>query len=408
MRESSPKMHLIELERRWARCRELLTRHVPGAGGLLAFSRLNIYYLSGTLASGTFWLPLEGSPVLLCRKGLERSLIESPLEIMLPFKSYRELPKLLAEAGSPLRPRLGVEMGGLSWSLGQTLAGHLAEFEFLAADAVLVRARAVKSPDELSVVREAGRRQRKVMEDILPAKINPGMTEREIAHRLWGLFFEAGHMGLLRLQSFGEEVFLGHISAGDSGNYPSVYNGPLGLRGEHPAVPYMGNAAHAWREGEPLAIDTGFCLDGYVTDKTQIYWAGRGESIPDKAADAYHTCVEIEEWMAGHLKPGAVPSELAEKAWEKARVAGWEEGFMGLGGNKVNFLGHGVGLAVDEWPVLARGFDEPLEEGMVLALEPKIGLPGLGMVGVENTFEVTAEGGRNLTGSGRGIIPVSG
>lgn len=79
---------------------------------------------------------------------------------------------------------------------------------------------------------------------------------------------------------------------------------------------------------------------------------------------------------------------------------------MGLGGNKVRFLGHGIGLALDEVPVLAPRFDEPLQTGTVMAIEPKVGLPGLGMVGVENTFEVTPGGGRCITGSGFDIICV--
>lgn len=79
---------------------------------------------------------------------------------------------------------------------------------------------------------------------------------------------------------------------------------------------------------------------------------------------------------------------------------------MALGGNKVHFVGHGIGLAIDEYPVLAGGFDLHLEAGMVLAVEPKIGIPGFGMVGVENTFAVTPGGGQCLTGSSHGIIPI--
>ena len=79
---------------------------------------------------------------------------------------------------------------------------------------------------------------------------------------------------------------------------------------------------------------------------------------------------------------------------------------MGLGENKVNFVGHGNGLAIDEYPVIAKGFDLPLEAGMVLAIEPKIGIPGIGMVGTENTFEVTTQGGQSITGNNYDIITV--
>jgi Xaa-Pro aminopeptidase len=83
------------------------------------------------------------------------------------------------------------------------------------------------------------------------------------------------------------------------------------------------------------------------------------------------------------------------------------EHFMGVSpGNRVKFLGHGVGLNIDDFPVIAKGFDEPLEENMVLALEPKYALWGLGMAGVEDTYRVTARGGECLTGGGRDIILV--
>jgi len=71
---------------------------------------------------------------------------------------------------------------------------------------------------------------------------------------------------------------------------------------------------------------------------------------------------------------------------------------MGFGKRKVKFLGHGIGLQVDEMPVIAEGFNEPLKEGMVLALEPKKGIENVGMVGIENTFIVTGQGGKCITG----------
>ena len=84
----------------------------------------------------------------------------------------------------------------------------------------------------------------------------------------------------------------------------------------------------------------------------------------------------------------------------------FRKGFMGFGQNTVKFLGHGIGLWIDESPVIAKGFDEPLEEGMVFAVEPKKGIPNVGLVGIENTFIVTHQGGRYLTGTHRGLIPI--
>ncbi|MDO9631157.1 MAG: M24 family metallopeptidase, partial [Humidesulfovibrio sp.] len=243
-----------------------------------------------------------------------------------------------------------------------------------------------------------GERHHMGLYDILPKLIRPGMSEREIAHLAWGVFFELGHQGVLRMSAFGEEAFLGHVSAGDSGNYPSSFNGPLGLRGEHPAAPVMGYAGHLWQPGHPLGLDIGFQLEGYHTDKTQTYWAGKAGSIPVEVASAHSFCVDVQAWLAENLRPGALVSELYAHCAAWAVKAGFGEGFMGLGENKVPFLGHGIGLAIDGYPAIAKGFDRPVERGQVFALEPKHGIPGLGMVGVENTFEVTDSGAVCITG----------
>ena len=71
-------------------------------------------------------------------------------------------------------------------------------------------------------------------------------------------------------------------------------------------------------------------------------------------------------------------------------------GFMGYGENRVRFLGHGVGLELDELPVLAEKIDMRLESGMVLAVEPKAFVEPYGPVGVENTYIVTDDGPENL------------
>lgn len=396
-----------EIERRQQACRQIYSVDSPDAGGLLVFSRLNIYYLTGSLAAGIFWLPRQGSPVLLCRRGESRARLESPVASILPFTSFREVPELLADAGSPLTTTVAAEMGGLSWSLSTLLRKHLGQRIFLPGDTALARTRSVKSAWEIERIAAAGNRHSAVLQSLLPPFLSPGMTEEAVARKVWEILFGQGHHGLLRMQNFGEEIFLGHVSAGDSGNYPSVMNGPVGVRGLHPSVPFMGSPSTVWHEGQPLTIDVGFSLEGYQTDKTQVYWAGTRESIPARVRAAHDFCIDLQQRLAERLQPGTTPAELASFAFSRAAAEGWEEGFMGLAANKVGFVGHGIGLAIDEYPALAPGVDLPLEEDMVLALEPKIGLPGTGMVGVENTFQVTPSGGRCFTGHDFDIIAVS-
>ncbi|MFZ5774436.1 MAG: M24 family metallopeptidase [Thermodesulfobacteriota bacterium] len=397
-----------EIASRLNRFQALLQQYLSQAEGSLVFSRLNIFYFTGSFANGVLWLPREGKPILFCRRGIERAAIESSVEVIVPFNSYGDIPKTFNEYGLSQPSTIAAEMGGLPWALANSLLKYLPEVKFQPADRLIAMTRAKKSEWELRIIREAGARHDKCLTQLLPPLLQEGINELEISHRLSELFFAQGHHGILRMETFGEEAYLGHIAVGDSANYPSVFNGPVGLRGAHPAVPFMGAEEVCWTAGYPLTIDNGFTLAGYHTDKTQVYWLGSRSSIPDHLQAAHDFCVELLARIAAQLRPGAIPSSIWRECEELALQSAWADGFMGLGNNKVRFVGHGIGLAIDEYPVLAKGFDQPLEEGMVLAIEPKIGISGLGMVGTENTFEVTAEGGKSVSGSNYDIITIEG
>lgn len=395
-----------ELAKRRHRCLSLLDTYHPEAGGLMIFSRVNIYYFTGFMGAGVFWLPRNGDPLLMVRKGIDRVKLDNPDLAVAEYRSYSDLMRVSQEHGSPLAPIIAAEQGALPWSLADNLQKRLPGIGFINGEPVFSRLRTVKSAWELVRMREAGARHAKAMEEILPRLISPGMTELQVAQCISDTFFAQGSCGLTRLSAFGEEMLLGEVSAGENGNYPTYYNGPLGCRGLHPAAPFLGCADTVWKDGELLSVDVGFCFEGYNSDKTLCYFAGGEQDIPTLARRAHQVCREIEEATAGKMRPGAIPRELYENAVNMAEKAGFAQGFMGLGGNKVPFLGHGIGLCIDEWPVLAALFESPLEEGMTLAIEPKIGLEGFGMVGTENTWEITSSGAQCLSGGIRDIVCV--
>ncbi|MCG8532435.1 MAG: M24 family metallopeptidase [Desulfovibrionales bacterium] len=405
---SIEQIPLEELALRHSRCRSLLDTMLPQASGLLVFSRIQIYYLTGTLANGVLWLPKKGTPVLMARHGVERCRLESPLAQIHPFRSFGDIENILSDVGSSLLPAeaadTAVDFSGLTWQMGELLRRKLPHISFVSGDAVLTKCREVKTEWELKKMRLCGQRHHDALYYELPEQLSIGMSERDVAHRSWEIFFAKGHCGMLRMNTFGEDIFLGHIAAGESGNYPSHFNGPLGLMGEHPATPFMGYAGKIWTHASPLTVDIGFSVEGYNTDKTQVYWAGKPSTIPDVVRKAHDTCIDIQNTLAEKLTIGSIPSELYQIGCKMAARAGFEDGFMALGANKVRFIGHGIGLGIDEHPVIAKGFDQPLVKGNVLALEPKIGIPTIGMVGAENTFEVTEDASVCLTGTAYDII----
>jgi Xaa-Pro aminopeptidase len=169
------------------------------------------------------------------------------------------------------------------------------------------------------------------------------------------------------------------------------------------AVPLLGSRERKLAKGDLVFIDIGCGVEGYHTDKTMTY--AFGQALPDEAMEAHLKCVALQQEIASLLKPGAVPSQIYKDIMAKL-PAKFLKNFMGFGNRRAKFLGHGIGLQVDETPVIAEGFDEPLVENMVFAVEPKKGIPDVGMVGIENTFVVTPLGGCCLTGTNPGLIPV--
>ena len=144
-----------ELNYRWMRYRELLHRYLPKADGAFVFSRVNIFYFTGTFANGVFWLPKEGEPILFCRRGAERAEIETPIKNIVPFNSYGDIEQTFIDSGTNLPSQTATEMNGLSWSLSKSLTKHLPIIKFLHGDNLIAMTRAKKSEWELKILREA-------------------------------------------------------------------------------------------------------------------------------------------------------------------------------------------------------------------------------------------------------------
>lgn len=388
-----------EAARRQDRFRSLLGREHPQAGGLLCSGKVNIYYFTGHLGSGLLWLPLEGSPVLMLRKGTERAAEESPVCTVLPFRSFREIPKLCLEAGSPLSPNIAVDADAFSWTTSRMLESRLPGRTFTPADDTIYECRSVKTDYEIARLHICGRLHARVFDEKLPGILHAGMTERDAAVAFACEALKLGSDGLSRLRGHGEEMFFGYASAGTDGLCPTCYNGPLGCRGQDGAVPFLGSPDVVWETHSLLSVDMGFTYDGYHTDRTQNYWAGSEKSIPDELRKAQDACISIFMHALDSLIPGVTPAEIWLQAEKRAGRLGYGEQFMGMGRDQLRFLGHGTGLCLDEWPALARTFTKPLCEGMSIALEPKISVPGIGMAGLEHTCLLTEEKAEILTGS---------
>ena len=196
MFEALERLPESEMRARHESVRKLLAETAPEAGGLLVFSRLALYYLTGSWANGLLWLPLAGEPVLLSRKGRERAVLESPLPSIVSFRSFGDIAPLCRQAGSPLTPTCAVEQAGLPWNLANLLVSRLPDTAFVSGDAALAMAQAYKSEWELAKMRLCGARHAKGLMELVPQRIRPGMTEREIARELFASLPERVRAGL--------------------------------------------------------------------------------------------------------------------------------------------------------------------------------------------------------------------
>lgn len=262
-------------------------------------------------------------------------------------------------------------------------------------DSVISELRLIKSPYELALMRKSGSIHRNVLDELAPRFIVQGVSEAELAVNLYAEMLRRGSHGVARFNlPLGEDV-VGLASFGKSGLVKTAFDGPGGTGGTCVAVQSIGSAFRKLQAGRLVYLDIPCGVDGYHTDKTVVYYYGDLDQDPfsDKIRAAYEHCVFLEELTASLLQPGMVIENIYRQVMEQFDPQ-YENGFMNGG----KFLGHSIGLVMDESPALANGFKGKLEAGMVFAVEPKIALPGIGMVGTENTYLVTAGGAKSLTG----------
>jgi Xaa-Pro aminopeptidase len=392
------KVPLTELNDRLRRFRVRMDRTQPGWELAAITGKVPLYYFTGTMQDSLLLIPQDGDAVLWVRQSFERAVEESLFSRIRNMRSYRDI----ATETKKFPQIVYVETEQMPVAQLQRLQKHLRFRDVKAVDDQVSAVRAVKSRYELSLMEHAGKIHRHVLEDLVPGMLAEGIDEVSFGCDLYSLMVKEGHQGIIRFGGF-NEMLLGQIGFGTSSICPICVDTPGGVAGMHPAIPQMGSRDRKLIKGDLVVIDVGCGYKGYQTDKTLSYMFGG--PIPDHAIEEHFRCVEIQDELASMLKPGAVPQEIYRTV-----MSGLEPefltNFMGFGGHRVRFLGHGIGLWIDETPVIAEGFDEPLQEGMVFAIEPKKGIKDVGLVGIENTFAVTPRGGRSLTGKSRGLVEV--
>ncbi len=362
------------------------------------FGKVNTFYFTNTMQNGVLIIKRDGGNYFFVRKSFERAKVESPLDFIYPIKSFKDILAVTDLKGETIH----IEKDVVPYGFFERFNKNFGFNKIGSADLAIAKTRAVKSDYEIALMKQSGKIHEYVLQEYVPLVLREGLTEAQLGAEILREIIVRGGQGLTRMGTFNAELFLGNVCFADSGNYYNSFDGPAGILGVSPAVPLMGNHRKALQKNTVVMLDVGCGFEGYHTDKTTVYAFGK---IPKEAYDYHKRCVEIQNMVAERLKPGEIPSKIYEDIISKIDKD-FDVHFMGFGPNKVKFLGHGIGLVIDEYPVIAKGFDDPLEENMVMAIEPKKGIDGIGMVGIENTFIITKNGGISITGNDFDIIKV--
>jgi len=379
-----------EIEDRLVRVKKAMEK--TDIEGLLVLQKMNYYYLSGTTQDGALFLPLEGKPLLAVKREFERAKLESPLEDVVPFKSSRELPALIQNHFGKAPRTLGLEFDVLPVRDYFRYQALFQTTTLRDASSILMDTRKIKSSFEIDLIKEAGKIGQKVYQKGRKI-LKEGMTEIEFGGLLESIAKTYGHEGLLRVRSLNYEAYTWHVLSGPSGGIVSQSDSPMGGLGLSPAFP-VGAGLRRMKAHEPILVDFGTCYHGYQADETRMFSIGKMEQ---KLIEAYKACKEIHDAVLEQTRPGADCEALYSKTVQLAEKLGYKDSYLGPPGLQTRFIGHGIGLELNEFPFLAQGQSYPLEEGMTFAVEPKIVFPGKGSVGLENTVAVTQNGYEILT-----------
>jgi Xaa-Pro aminopeptidase len=369
--------------------------------GAMIVQNSDLFYFSGTIQQSQLYIPASGDPLLMVRKSVERARSESTIQNIVSFSSPRQVPALMKSAGLMIPKTLGMELDVAPAQMYLNFQSVFDQSHICDVSDIIRRVRAVKSDYEIHRIRNAAEKSDQLAEYVRGI-IEAGMTEIELAGQVEAYARKLGHQGIVRMRLWGSELFYGHLMCGASGAVPSYLASPTGGIGVGPAVA-QGPGFGRIKAHEPILVDYVFAYQGYLSDHTRIYSIGE---LPDDLVQAHGAMLSIQDAIIREAKPGTAAGSIYEMAVELAGEAGYSAHFMGTGDQRIRFVGHGVGLELDEYPFLAACQKMQLKEGMVIALEPKLIFPQRGVVGIENTHLVTPDGLQQLTVFDQNIIVV--
>ncbi|HWR44256.1 Xaa-Pro peptidase family protein [Sporomusa sp.] len=384
-----------EIEARTYRFQRRLSEQ--GLNGAIILLNSDMFYFTGTVQNAVLYIPADGEPLLMVKKSLSRAQQESPLKNIISIKTPKEIAGIIAAANNTSPTKIGMELDVLPVNLYNTYKKMFPNAEFSDISPAIKETRAIKSPYEIELIRDAlGVIDKAFL--AVPSFLHEGMFEIEVAALFEAEMRKRGYSNCCKMRAFNQDLFFGNLCTGNSGAYPSFFDGPVGGMGVSPSQP-QGAGWKKINRNEVIYIDYTCVIQGYTGDQTRIFCIGE---LAPKLVKAYEDALLIESEILKAMKPGMSAEEPYLLSAKLAEELGYKDCFMGYKDDRVKFIGHGIGLELDEWPILAKGLTTPIVPGMTFALEPKFVFPE-GAIGTESSFVMTEEGPELLSVTPNGI-----
>ena len=380
----------MELAIRWEKIRKAMEQ--VGADACLLSTPVNVYYTCGHIIIGYVYIPMQGDPTFMVRR--PNNITGEHFHLV---RKLEELPVLLAAKGQSLPNTLLVEGDDISygdWMRIEKCTGA----KLINGSKVIRYVKSIKTAFEQEQLRLSGKIHSEVMSNV-PSLYRAGMTDHEFSVEVERSFRLAGCLGLFRIYGSSMEAHMGSVLSGDNAGAPSPYDFALGGGGMHSSLPLGANGC-VIKEGQTVMVDINGNFTGYVTDQSRTYSVGK---LPQLAYDAHNVSIEIQAAIAKAGVPGATCEQMWQLSLDIVKKYQLEAYYMGIS-QQAKFVGHGIGMEINELPVLCGRNPQPLEAGNTIALEPKFVIPGVGAVGTENSYIVTENGMEKITFAPEEII----
>ncbi len=337
-----------------------------GLDAVIAVSLENFYYTSDAyivtqkiIPDRLEWniLPAGGKPtMMIC--GIEESMAraETWVEDVRTYVEFKESPvaalaRTLRDLGLD-KARLGIEMEYLAAKYYQELLRELPQARFEAADLMMEKVRAIKTPTEQQLLGRAARMTEKAIANAFAAA-RVGDTEKSVADRMMVSLLTEGGADVVCFMVLGAAEYSKHAHH---------------VPGDKPIL-----------EGETVRVDFGGYFAGaYPSDVARTVGAG---TLSQRQKDVYKTLRDIQRQTIAAMKPGARACDLfnlCKSGFEKAGIP-----------FHMPHIGHGLGLKLHEYPMISPLNPDPLRPGMIINIEPLISDPETGAYHLEDLVLVT-------------------